>query len=467
MDFVRKLSFLVFIFCVLISLRNQNAQTNKVLPNHEAKEELFPDELFPDELFQSGDAYAYRGLKKTNKYSQNEAEKTEELLQSGDDYAYRKLKNENSQNEAVKSEKLFQSGDESGYRSFKKALFNLNESMISDFDEAESLRYDFYSDSCPLAEEIIRLTVRDVYSQRPDLVPSLLRLVFHDCFVEGCDASLLLDPTDVNESEKQSPPNESLKGFDVIDIIKFKLEDACPGVVSCADILVLAARESVVLTGGPFYPLHTGRRDSNASFPDVAKVELPGPQDDLPRIIGLFSAKGFDERETVSLLGGHSTGRVHCKFFVNRLYNFRETGVPDPTMDSDFVNMLRSKCSQILASLPHSSASQSPAPSPESSSSPVSSTSQEDEPAMKLDFEGPGSGFGSLYYRSLLQGKGLLHVDQQLTAGEETETWVRAYASDVSLFQKDFTLVMIKLSNFRVLTGSMGQVRSNCREVNT
>ncbi|KAG9134313.1 hypothetical protein Leryth_025815 [Lithospermum erythrorhizon] len=173
MDFVRKLSFLVFIFCVLISLRNQNAQTNKVLPNQEAKEELFPDELF-----QSGDAYAYRGLKKTNKYSQNEAEKTEELLQSGDDYAYRKLKNENSQNEAVKSEKLFQSGDGSGYRMFKKALFNLNDSMISDFDEAESLRYNFYSESCPLAEEIIRLTVRDVYSERPDLIPSLLRLVF-------------------------------------------------------------------------------------------------------------------------------------------------------------------------------------------------------------------------------------------------------------------------------------------------
>ena len=49
------------------------------------------------------------------------------------------------------------------------------------------------------------------------------------------------------DSEKKSPPNESLKGYDVINIIKEELEEICPGVVSCADILALAAREGVVL----------------------------------------------------------------------------------------------------------------------------------------------------------------------------------------------------------------------------
>lgn len=54
-------------------------------------------------------------------------------------------------------------------------------------------------------------------------------------------------------SEKESPPNESLKGYDVIDIVKSELEEACPGVVSCADAVVLAARESIILvTHTPF-----------------------------------------------------------------------------------------------------------------------------------------------------------------------------------------------------------------------
>lgn len=114
-------------------------------------------------------------------------------------------------------------------------------------------------------------------------------------------------------------------------MIKSQLENECPGIVSCADILVLAARESAVLVNlslsfshtlpslklignllimfwwsqadGPFYPLHTGRRDCTVSYPDLATYELPSPQDDLSRTTSLFASRGFDERETVSLLG--------------------------------------------------------------------------------------------------------------------------------------------------------------------
>lgn len=84
---------------------------------------------------------------------------------------------------------------------------------------------------------------------------------------------------------------------------------------------------------------------------------------------------------------------------------------------------------------------------------------------MRMDYEGPRTGFGTLYYRSLLQGRGILYVDQQLTAGEETENWVRGYAYDASLFGKDFGMAMMKLSNHRVLTGPQGQVRHDCRKV--
>lgn len=63
--------------------------------------------------------------------------------------------------------------------------------------------------------------------------------------MQGCDASVLLDSTANNKAEKDSIPNLSLAGFDVIQDIKAELEAKCPGIVSCADILTLATRDAV------------------------------------------------------------------------------------------------------------------------------------------------------------------------------------------------------------------------------
>jgi len=58
---------------------------------------------------------------------------------------------------------------------------------------------------------------------------------------------VLIDTTSGNTAEKDAGPNTSLRGFDVVDSIKARVEKACPGVVSCADILAFAARDSVAL----------------------------------------------------------------------------------------------------------------------------------------------------------------------------------------------------------------------------
>jgi len=47
-----------------------------------------------------------------------------------------------------------------------------------------NLSFNFYAASCPSAELIIRDTVSSSSSTDPSIPGKLLRLVFHDCFVE-------------------------------------------------------------------------------------------------------------------------------------------------------------------------------------------------------------------------------------------------------------------------------------------
>ncbi|KEH16563.1 peroxidase superfamily protein [Medicago truncatula] len=73
--------------------------------------------------------------------------------------------------------------------------------------------------------------------------------------------------------------------------------------------------------------------------------------------------------------------------------------------------------------------------------------------------------FGTLHHRGLLQGKGILYAVQQLMEGEKTRYWVQEYASNRTLFHQDFALAMMKLSDLRVLTKPMGQIRRSCSKV--
>lgn len=47
-----------------------------------------------------------------------------------------------------------------------------------------SLSFNFYAASCPTVEFVVANTVRSASSSDPTIPGKLLRLVFHDCFVE-------------------------------------------------------------------------------------------------------------------------------------------------------------------------------------------------------------------------------------------------------------------------------------------
>jgi hypothetical protein len=66
--------------------------------------------------------------------------------------------------------------------------------------------------------------------------------------MKGCDASILLDGPN---TEKTAPENSGIFGYDFIDDVKTALERVCPGVVSCADIIIAATRDAVGMVSHP------------------------------------------------------------------------------------------------------------------------------------------------------------------------------------------------------------------------
>ncbi|ONK81055.1 uncharacterized protein A4U43_C01F24740 [Asparagus officinalis] len=206
--------------------------------------------------------------------------------------------------------------------------------------QAQTLRTGFYSSSCPRAEATVRSTVEKYFNKDSTIAPGLLRLHFHDCFVQGCDGSVLISGASAERSALQ---NLGLRGFEVIDDAKSQLETLCPGVVSCADILALAARDSVDLTGGPSWSVPLGRRDGMTSSASEA-TSLPSPADSVAVQRQKFADKGLNDHDLVTLVGAHTIGQTDCLFFRYRLYNFTATGNADPTIDPSFLTQLQSLC---------------------------------------------------------------------------------------------------------------------------
>ncbi|XP_057957728.1 peroxidase 46 isoform X2 [Malania oleifera] len=165
---------------------------------------------------------------------------------------------------------------------------------------ATGLSFDFYAASCPSAEFVVKNAVRSASFSDSTIPGKLLRLLFHDCMVEGCDASVLLEG---NATERSDPANRSVGGFSVISSAKTVLEILCPQTVSCADILALAARDAIELAGGPSLGIPTGRRDGRVSSALNVRPNMVDTSFTMDEMINLFSSKGLSLDDLVTLSG--------------------------------------------------------------------------------------------------------------------------------------------------------------------
>ncbi|KAF3774310.1 Peroxidase [Nymphaea thermarum] len=267
---------------------------------------------------------------------------------------------------------------------------------------------------------------------------------------QGCDASVLLDSTPGNPAEKDSPTNNpSLKGFDVIDEAKSTLESQCPQVVSCADIIALATRESVRIAGGFYYPVPAGRRDGLVSKESEANQNLPMAFFNVKQLEDNFARKGFSLEDMVTLSGAHTIGDSHCSAFSNRLYNFKNTtNASDPTMDQMYVSDLKSKC-----------------PAPGSGQNPIVSLDPVTPRTCKRKWKRRKT-LDNQYYVNVKSHRGLLSSDQALMDREDTARMVLANINSGSMWLHKFADAMVRMGKIEVLTGSQGQVRKSCRVVN-
>ncbi|CAI8617199.1 unnamed protein product [Vicia faba] len=193
--------------------------------------------------------------------------------------------------------------------------------LLSTICDAQ-LSSTFYDTTCPDALTTIRTAIRTAVSKERRMAASLIRLHFHDCFVQGCDASILLNDSTTIESEKTALPNlNSVRGFQVIDNAKSQVEKVCPGVVSCADIVAVAARDASFAVGGPSWTVKLGRRDSTTASKTLANTHLPLFTDDLQTLISKFTIKDLTAKDMVTLSGAHTIGQAQCFTFRDRIYN--------------------------------------------------------------------------------------------------------------------------------------------------
>ncbi|VAI89967.1 unnamed protein product [Triticum turgidum subsp. durum] len=290
----------------------------------------------------------------------------------------------------------------------------------------------FYDSKCPSLQSVVRSATAQAVAAEPRMGASILRLFFHDCFVNGCDASILLDDTASFTGEKNAGPNaNSVRGYDVIDAIKAQVEASCSGVVSCADIVALAARDSVNLLGGPTWTVQLGRRDALNASQSAANSNLPGPGSSLATLITMFGNKGLSPRDMTALSGAHTIGHARCTTFHDRIYN-------DANINASFAALRQQTCPQ---------------------------SSGGDATLAPIDVSTP-TWFDTTYFENLANKQGLFHSDQELYNGGSQDVLVRVYMRNPDIFALDFAKAMGKMGSLMPSADTPTEIRLDCKKIN-
>lgn len=303
-------------------------------------------------------------------------------------------------------------------------------------ESCSGLSFDFYKSSCPDAYKIIEEHVKFFVYQNPGQAAGILRIMFHDCFVQGCDGSILLEEP-VTELTA-TPNNASLRmsSLMILDQIKESVERVCPGVVSCADTIALSATIAVHLVGGPLIPIQTGRRDSlSAASNQTVVSNIPAPTFSISALKQNFAAHGLDVKDLVSLSGGHAIGQAHCRFVDPQI---------SPTVSTDLNPLFARNLGRICL--------------------PVNDPAKA-QMTVHLNFLSKNI-FDNSYFKNVLAKTATFHSDATLMNATDSRELVEQYAEDQELFFEQFKISMVKMSELGVLTGTQGEIRTKCRVPN-
>ncbi|CAM0901496.1 unnamed protein product [Alopecurus aequalis] len=276
--------------------------------------------------------------------------------------------------------------------------------------------------ACPQLETIVRSSVEAALRQEIALAAGILRIFFHDCFPNGCDASLLLNGTSDRETGQIQNLSIQPRAMQLVESIRAKVHAACGATVSCADIILLATRDVVVVSGGPTFAVPQGNLDSLVPAPQSKVGDLPAPDvSSVAALVAKFATRGLgDVADLVALSGAHTIGRTQCASFADRTTR----------ADDTFSKKLAANCTKRPTAL------------------------------QNLDVVTPDL-FDNGYFQALTFNQGVFTSDMALIKNKTTAAIVKQFALSKDAFFAQFATSMTKLANAPKPAGNVGEIRRN------